>query len=93
MTNEIAVTDRQKAKTLNDSILAYREQAVELQKMQNMDAAKLYEKLADSLEAELGMQAHQPQGGRTVGNETQQLMNEAMPPETQQPVTGLGGLQ
>lgn len=71
-----------------DSILAYREQARILRDQNNIPAAELYEKLADSLEAELSPQAQMQQAQQTTAQ--QQALQEVMPKELTEPQEGLG---
>ncbi len=72
---------------LVDQIMAYRKQAELLRKANDEDSAKLYDKLAKSLEAELEPQAPQPPpggpGAVTPGQKT-------LPKEFTEPMEGLG---
>jgi len=63
-----------------DQIIAYREQAVDLKAQNNPDAAKLYEKLANSMEAELGVPA-QATSSQTAQANRQATLNEVLPRE------------
>jgi len=72
-----------------DSIIAYREYARRLREAGDLPSAKLYEKLAASIEAELGI-AQQPQ--QPVQPQPGQPLREVMPRETAEPTRGLGEL-
>lgn len=71
-----------------DQILAYKEQARVLRESNNpdaMEAARLYDKLAQSLEGELGMPEQQRQPTRQ-----QSVPQEVMPKELTEPIEGIG---
>jgi hypothetical protein len=67
-----------------DSILAYKEQAARLRKEGESEGARLYEKLAASLESELGIGKQQPPPNAPT------MPREVMPSESTEPITGLG---
>jgi len=72
-----------------DSIIAYKEHARRLRDANNVDAARIYEKLAASMEAELGIPTQgrtQPPAGTTA------MPREVLPGEAAEPATGLGEL-
>lgn len=73
---------------LVDSIIAYREQARRFRRAKppDIDSAKLYEKLAASLEAELTI----PQPGRGGAPAEVKVPREVMPSEATQGLEGLG---
>lgn len=74
-----------------DQIIAYRAHAARLRKAGQADNAKLYEKLAKSLEAELEIpQQPQQQGGEGAVNPVEQLMNEVQPRRASEPLEGVG---
>ena len=79
---------------LVDQIMAYREQARLLRNSGDVDTAKLYEKLATSLEAELSPMPQQPQqaGARTPTEYAEEsMMREVFPTrEATAPVEGMG---
>jgi len=70
---------------LVDQIIAVREQARRLREAEDVDSAELYEKLAKSLEAELGV-ADQPPTTATRAN----VPREAMPREAMEATEGMG---
>lgn len=73
---------------LVDEVIAYRERADELDAVGSTDNANLYRKLADSLEAELGVP--QQQQARTTNTQNNPVLNEVMPQEATEPTEGLG---
>jgi len=78
-----------------DAILAYRAQAGRLRRAGDMDAAALYDKLAASVEQEIGLPqqpTQRPTPGREAGAETGGILREVMPREVAEPTTGLGEL-
>ena len=70
-----------------DSIIAYREQARILRDANDVDSAALYEKLATSLEAELGV----PAQGRGTAQPIE-VPREVLPKEVTTPEEGLAQL-
>ena len=67
-----------------DAILAYREHADRLRKANNMDAAALYDKLADSIEQELGL-AQPPAPERPTQRPPRGAMEGLMPQQEVMP--------
>ena len=68
-----------------DAIIAYKEHAEQMRKDGNTEAARLYEKLAASIEAEIGAGARAAAGGGEVT-----IPREVAPKEAAEPLTGLG---
>ena len=76
---------------LVDQILAYREQARLCGEVGDTEGAKLYAKLAASMETELSPQPQQPvtQTQPTASPEQQAMLREVMPQEANQPIEGM----
>jgi hypothetical protein len=75
-----------------DAILAYRQHAKRMSDSGDRESARLYEKLATSMEAELGIAQGQSQGGEQYNNPiSQSILREVMPEEGNAPLQGLGG--
>ncbi len=75
---------------LVDQIIAYREQARILRESNDVASAELYEKLAESMEAELTAIQQPPiQPGGEVPPEVA-IQQEVLPKESAQPIEGLG---
>jgi len=72
-----------------DAIIAYREYAKSQRQAGDMQAAQLYEKLAATMEAKLGMSTKQP---GTSGGKEMVPGREVMPKELAEPRQGLGEL-
>ena len=72
-----------------DAIIAYREHSRRLREVGDIDSSALYEKLADSIEQELGI-SQQPQAQPQPGQ--QMPPREIMPREATEPTRGLGEL-
>lgn len=72
-----------------DQIIAYREQAAALREAGNVDGAKLYEKLADSLERELEA-PEQPPPPEAGPGAPEGILREVMPAEVTRPQEGMG---
>ena len=70
-----------------DSIIAYKEYSEQLRRDGNTEGARLYEKLAASIESELGVGQRQ-----TVPGAQPTIPREVMPKEQAEPIEGLGAM-
>jgi hypothetical protein len=82
------------AAIMADAVIAYREQAERFRKVgdaRSIRAAEVYEKLADSMEAQITGQPQQPTARREASPAEEAIMREAFPTrEAARPVEGMG---